>query len=52
MGFVRGGTKPDSTWLASASADLKRFDQPQGLLRVSVVPEIRKLVALLQGVVQ
>jgi hexosaminidase len=52
MAFVRSGTKPDSAWLASASADLKRFDQPQRLLRVSVVPEIRKLVALLQGVVQ
>ncbi|MBK8247690.1 MAG: family 20 glycosylhydrolase [Gemmatimonadetes bacterium] len=52
MGFVRSGTKPDSAWLANATADLKRFDQPQGLLRVSVVPEVRKLVALLQGVIQ
>lgn len=52
MQYVRSGTRPDSTWLAAAAADLKRFEQPQGLLRVSVVPEIRKLVALLQGVVQ
>ena len=50
--FVRRGAKPDSTWLANAAADLKRFDAPQGLLRVSVVPEVRKLLALLQGVVQ
>jgi hexosaminidase len=50
--FVRSGARPDSTWLAAVAADLKRFDGPQGLLRVSVVSEIRKLVALLQGVVQ
>ncbi|MBL8959372.1 MAG: family 20 glycosylhydrolase [Gemmatimonadetes bacterium] len=52
MAFVRNGTRPDSAWLANATADLKRYEQPQGLLRVSVVPEIRKLVGLLQGVVQ
>lgn len=50
--FVRSGEKPDSAWLATAAADLKRYEGPQGLLRVSVLPEIRKLVALLQGVVQ
>ena len=52
MQFVRSGAKPDSVWLSLAAADLRRFDAPQGLLRVSVVPEVRKLVALLQGVVQ
>ncbi len=50
--YVRSGVKPDSAWLAAATADLKRYEQPQGLLRVSVVPEIQKIVALLRGVVQ
>ncbi|MBC7896784.1 MAG: family 20 glycosylhydrolase [Cytophagaceae bacterium] len=49
---VRRGTRPDSTWLLTASADLKRYETPQGLLRVAIVPEVRKLLALLQGVVQ
>ena len=52
MQFVRTGTRPDSTWLAAAAADLKKFEGPQGLLRVVIVPEVKKLVALLQGVVQ
>lgn len=52
MQLVRSGGRPDSMWLATAAADLKRYDGPQGLLRVSVVGEVRKLVALLQGVVQ
>ncbi len=52
MQHVRSGTRPDSLWFAQAAADLRRYEQPQHLLRVSVVPEIRKLVALLQGVVQ
>ena len=50
--YVRSGSRPDSSWLGLAVADLRRFEGPQGLLRVAVVPEIRKLVALLQGVVQ
>ncbi len=50
--YVRSGEKPDSAWLATAAADLKRYEGPLGLLRVSVLPEVRKLVALLQGVVQ
>ncbi len=50
--LVRAGEKADSTWMAATASDLKRFESPQGLLRVSVVPEIRKLVALLQGVLQ
>jgi hexosaminidase len=49
---ARAGTRPDSTWMVTATADLKRFDAPQGLLRVAVVPEVRKLMVLLQGVVQ
>ena len=52
MQFVRSGTRPDSTWLTGAAADLKRYDGPQGLLRVAVVPEVRKLLALLQGAIQ
>jgi hexosaminidase len=50
--LVRSGSRPDSSWLGLAIAELRRYDGPQGLLRVSVVPEVRKLVALLQGVVQ
>lgn len=50
--YVRSGTRPDSAWLLTASADLRRFETPQGLLRVAIVPEVKKLVALLQGVVQ
>jgi hypothetical protein len=50
--YVRTGTRPDSTWLLSATTDLRRFETPQGLLRVVIVPEVKKLVALLQGVVQ
>lgn len=51
MRLVREGAKADSTWLASAAADLKRYELPQVLLRVSVVPDVKRLLALLQGVV-
>ncbi|MCC6316805.1 MAG: family 20 glycosylhydrolase [Gemmatimonadaceae bacterium] len=49
---ARAGTRPDSVWIANANADLKLYDAPQGLLRVVIVPDVRKLVALFQGVVQ
>lgn len=48
LGYIRTGATPDSAWLAVAAVDFKRYEGPQQLLRVAVLPEIRKLVALLQ----
>lgn len=52
LSLIRSGTSASPTWLESANADFKRFEGPQRLLRVAILPEIRKLVTLLQPMVQ
>ena len=52
LSFLRSKTPASAAWLDSATVDLRRFDPPQRLLRVAILPEIRKLVTLLQPTVQ
>ena len=52
LSFLRSRTPASAAWLDSATVDLRRFDPPQRLLRVAILPEIRKLVTLLQPTVQ
>lgn len=46
IGFLTAGRTPPADWAASANAELDRYDAPQGLLRVAIVGEVRKLLAL------
>jgi hexosaminidase len=52
LAMIRARTTPTPAWLDSAAVDFKRFEGPQRLLRVAILAEIRKLVTLLQPMVQ
>ena len=52
LAMIRARTPATPAWLDSAAVDFKRFEGPQRLLRVAILPEIRKLVTLLQPMVQ
>jgi hypothetical protein len=52
LALIQANARADSIWLATAAEDFKRYEGPQRLLRVAVLPEIRKLVTLLQPPVQ
>jgi hypothetical protein len=52
LAMIRARTTPTPAWLDSAAVDFKRFEGPQRLLRVAILSEIRKLVTLLQPMVQ
>jgi hypothetical protein len=52
LALIQANARADSIWLATAAEDFKRYEGPQRLLRVAVLPEIRKLVTLLQPFVQ
>ena len=49
LGHLRNGTTPSADWVRAAQDDLKRFDAPQGTMRVAIVGEVRKLVAMVSG---
>ncbi|MGQ0766900.1 MAG: beta-N-acetylhexosaminidase [Gemmatimonadota bacterium] len=42
---LAAGTQPPAEWVQLALAELKGYEQPQGLLRVAIVAEITSLVA-------
>ncbi|HPV77631.1 MAG TPA: family 20 glycosylhydrolase, partial [Gemmatimonadaceae bacterium] len=46
IGFLAAGRQAPAAWAAAAAAELKRYDAPQGLLRVAIVGEVRKLLAM------
>jgi len=49
--LLRTNTQPSNDWLSAAAAEFQRYEAPQHLLRVAVMPEIRKLLTLVQPVV-
>jgi hexosaminidase len=49
--LVRENTQASGDWVDAAAAEFRRYEGPQGLLRVAVLPEIRKLLTLVQPVV-
>lgn len=49
LAHLRNGTTPASEWLRAAQDDLRRFDAPQGTMRVAIVGEVRKLVSMVGG---
>jgi hexosaminidase len=46
IGFIAAGRVAPATWASAAAEELKRYDAPQGLLRVAIVGEVRKLLAM------
>ncbi len=51
IGYLSRGERPPSEWLQMSMIELKGYEGPQGLLRVSIVSEIVKLLVILGGVV-
>lgn len=49
LAHLREATTPAAEWVRVAQDDLKRFDAPQGTMRVAIVGEVRKLVAIVAG---
>jgi hypothetical protein len=48
---IAAGTRPTEEWVQLALTELKGYEQPLGLLRVAIVPEVRALVAVFLGVI-
>lgn len=49
IGFVAAGRRPPEDWASAAKEELERYDRPQGVLRVAIVGEVRKLLSLATG---
>lgn len=46
IGFLSAGRQPPAAWTAAAFEELNRYEAPQGTLRVAIVGEVRKLLAM------
>jgi hexosaminidase len=46
IGFISAGRTAPADWARAAAEELRRYDAPQGTLRVAIVPEVRKLLAM------
>lgn len=46
LGFLAAGRQPPADWSVLAMEELRRYDAPQLMLRVAVVGEVRKLLAM------
>jgi hexosaminidase len=49
--LLRTNTQASSDWIDLAAGEFRRYEGPQGLLRVAILPEIRKLLTLVQPIV-
>ncbi len=43
LGYLRGA-RPSAGWSETSLAELKRLEEPQAMLRISIVPPVRRLV--------
>jgi len=46
LGFLTSRRQPPASWVAASNEELQRYEAPQGLLRVAIVGEVRKLLAM------
>jgi len=46
IGFVSAGRTAPAEWARAAAEELRRYDAPQGTMRVAIVPEVRKLLVM------
>lgn len=49
--LLRANTQASNGWLEAAAGEFRRYEAPQHLLRVAILPEIRKLLSLVQPIV-
>jgi hypothetical protein len=45
LGYLAGGPPASAEWTGLAMEELRRYEEPQNLLRVMVVPSVRRLVS-------
>lgn len=46
VGFVTAGRTAPADWARAAAEELRRYEAPQGTMRVAIVPDVRKLLAM------
>jgi hexosaminidase len=48
---IAAGTRPTNEWVNLVLVELKGYEQPLGLLRVAIVPDVRALVSIFLGTI-
>ena len=46
IGFIAAGRRAPAEWAAASAEELKRYETPPGLLRVAILSDVRKLLAM------
>jgi hexosaminidase len=46
IGFIAAGRRAPAEWAAASAEELRRYETPPGLLRVAILSDVRKLLAM------